>query len=159
MWLDEKTAIIGRGLRTNDAAIVQIANLLNGLGIELIAVDMPFGSMHFMGMLRIVDRDLAICWPRRTPHRCVTLLRELGFRVVFPDFQDDQTSYRGINFVTLGPRRILMVAGLNSIQNEFEKLGIECLSCPTDELSRAAGNVGCLTGVLARDQKRVVISG
>ena len=26
MWLDEKTAIIGRGLRTNDAAIAQIAN-------------------------------------------------------------------------------------------------------------------------------------
>jgi arginine deiminase len=159
MWLDEKTAIIGRGLRTNDAAIAQIANLLNALGIELIAVDMPFGSMHFMGMLRIVDRDLAICWPRRTPHRCVTLLRELGFRVVFPDFQDDQPSYRGINFVTLGPRRILMVAGLHSIQNEFEKLGIECLSCPTDELSAAAGNVGCLTGVLARDQKRDAISG
>jgi len=151
--------MIGRGLRTNDAAIAQIANLLNALGIELIAVDMPFGSMHFMGMLRIVDRDLAICWPRRTPHRCVTLLRELGFQVVFPDFQDDQTSYRGINFVTLGPRRILMVAGLNSIQDEFEKLGIECLSCPTDELSRAAGNVGCLTGVLSRDQQALAISG
>ena len=59
-----------------------------------------------------------------------------------------------MNFVTLGPRRILMVAGLTSFQNEFEKLGIECLSCPTDELSRAAGNVGCLTGVLARDQQQ-----
>ncbi|MDC1286718.1 arginine deiminase-related protein [Gammaproteobacteria bacterium] len=153
MWLDEKTAMIGRGLRTNDAAITQIGNLLSGLGIDLIAVDMPFGSMHFMGMLRIVDHDLAICWPRRTPHRCVTLLRELGYRVIFPGFHDDQTSYRGINFVTLGPRRILMVAGLPSIQDEFEKLGIDCLTCPTDELSRAAGNVGCLTGVLWREQQ------
>ena len=155
MWLDEKTAMIGHGLRTNDAAIAQIGNLLNGLGIELIAVDMPFGSMHFMGMLRIVDRDLAICWPRRTPHRCVTILRELGYRVVFADFHDDQNSYRGINFVTLDARRILMVAGLTSLQNEFEKLGIECLTSPTDELSRAAGNVGCLTGVLCREQQAV----
>jgi len=154
MWLDENTAMIGRGLRTNDAAITQIGNLLNGLGIELIAVDMPFGSMHFMGMLRIVDRDLAICWLRRTPHRCVTRLRELGYQVMFPDFQDDQASYRGINFVTLGPRRILMVAGLTTLQDEFEKLGIECLTCPTDELSRAAGNVGCLTGVLWREQQQ-----
>jgi N-dimethylarginine dimethylaminohydrolase len=154
MWLDEKTAMIGRGLRTNDAAIAQIGNLLDGLGIDLIAVDMPFGSMHFMGMLRIVDRDLAICWPRRTPHRCVTRLRELGYQVVFPDFHDDQASYRGINFVTLGPRRILMVAGLTALQDEFEKLGIDCLTCPTDELSRAAGNVGCLTGVLWREQQQ-----
>ena len=159
MWLDEKTAMIGRGLRTNDVAILQIGNLLSGLGIELIAVDMPFGSMHFMGMLRIVDRDLAICWPRRTPHRCVTQLRELGYQVIFPDFHDDQASYRGINFVTLGPRRILMVAGLTSLQDEFEKLGIDCLTCPTDELSRAAGNVGCLTGVLWRDQQQAAHSG
>jgi len=159
MWLDQNTAMIGRGLRTNDAAITQIGNLLNGLGIELIAVDMPFGSMHFMGMLRIVDRDLAICWPRRTPYRCVTQLRELGYRVIFPDFHDDQASYRGINFVTLGPRRILMVAGLSSLQDEFEKLGIECLTCPTDELSRAAGNVGCLTGVLRREQQQATQTG
>jgi len=151
MWLDETTAMIGRGLRTNDAAIEQIGALLARLGVELIAVDMPFGSMHFMGMLRIVDRDLAICWPRRTPHRCVMLLRELGYNVVFPDLHDDQRSYRGINFVTLGPRRILMVAGLHALQAEFEKLGIECLTCPTDELSLAAGNVGCLSGVLWRD--------
>jgi N-dimethylarginine dimethylaminohydrolase len=155
MWLDEKTAMIGRGLRTNDAAIEQIGSLLAGLGIELIAVDMPFGSMHFMGMLRIVDRDLAICWPRRTPHRCVTRLRELGYQVVFPEFRDDQPSYRAINFVTLGPRRILMVAGLSEFQDKFERLGIECLTSPTDELSRAAGNIGCLTAVLWRESLQV----
>jgi N-dimethylarginine dimethylaminohydrolase len=151
MWLDEKTAMIGRGLRTNEAAIEQIGSLLAGLGIDLVAVDMPFGSMHFMGMLRIVDRDLAICWPRRTPHRCVTLLRDLGYHVVFPEFRDDQPSYRAINFVTLGPRRILMVSGLNEFRNEFEKLGIECRTSPTDELSRAAGNIGCLSAVLWRE--------
>ena len=154
MWLDEKTAMIGRGLRTNDDAIEQIGSLLARFGIDLIAVDMPFGSMHFMGMLRIVDRDLAICWPRRTPHRCVERLRELDYQVLFPEFRDDQSSYRAINFVTLGPRRILMVAGLDEFQAEFEKHGIECLTSPTDELSRAAGNIGCLTAVLWRETAR-----
>jgi len=152
MWIDETTAMIGRGLRTNDAAIVQIEALLAGMGIELIAVDMPFGTMHFMGMLRIVDRDLAICWPRRTPHRTVRLLQDRGYTVKFPAFADDQESHRGINFVTLGPGRILMVSGLSEIQSAYESLGIECLTCPTDELSKAAGNVGCLTGVLQREQ-------
>jgi len=151
MWIDETTAMIGRGLRTNDAAIIQIEALLAGMNIELIAVDMPFGTMHFMGMLRIVDRDLAICWPRRTPHRTVRLLQERGYAVKFPAFADDQQSHRGINFVTLGPRRILMVSGLSEIQSFYESLGIECLTCPTDELGKAAGNVGCLTGVLRRE--------
>lgn len=152
MWIDESTAMIGRGLRTNDEAIAQIETLLAGMNIELIAVDMPFGTMHFMGMLRIVDRDLAIGWPRRTPHRTVRLLQERGYRVKFPAFADDQESHRGINFVTLGPRRILMVSGLSEIQSTYEGFGIECLTCPTDELSRAAGNVGCLTGILQREQ-------
>lgn len=151
MWIDAATAIIGRGLRTNDAAIAQIQALLDELGVELITVDSPFGIMHFMSLLRIVDRDLAICWPRRTPHRCVRLLQERGYEVSFPPFADDAASYRGINFVTLGPRRILMVDGLPEVRGWFEKLGIECLVTPTDELTRAAGNVGCLTGVLHRE--------
>ena len=151
MWIDAGTAIVGRGLRTNDAAIAQLANLFAELGVELVAVDSPFGIMHFMGLLRIVDRDLAICWPRRTPYRCVRLLEERGYRVAFPPFADDADSYRGINFVTLGPRRILMVDGLPELRGWYEKLGIECLPTPTDELTRAAGNVGCLTGVLQRE--------
>jgi N-dimethylarginine dimethylaminohydrolase len=154
MWIDAKTAMIGRGLRTNDQAIGQIETLLGELDIDLIAVDMPFGIMHFMSLLRIVDHNLAICWPRRTPHRTVRVLQERGYEVKFPPFGDDQQSHRGINFVTLGPRRILMVEGLPKVQAYLEELGIECLTCPTDELAKAAGNVGCLSGVLQRKQSR-----
>jgi len=152
MWIDEKTAMIGRGLRTNQAAIMQIEQLLSELGIELIAVDSPYGIMHFMSLLRIVDSDLAICWPRRTPFATVTALREHGYKVEFPPFEDDQASYRGINFVTLGARRIMMVGNLPKVQSYFEGLGIECLTTSTDELTKAAGNVGCLTGILLREK-------
>jgi len=152
MWLDEKTAMIGRGLRTNQEAITQIEHLLSELGVELIVVDSPYGIMHFMSLLRIVDSNLAICWPRRTPFATVSALRERGYEVIFPPFADDQASYRGINFVTLGPKRILMVANLPEVQGYFEGLGIECLTTSTDELTRAAGNVGCLTGILHREK-------
>ena len=151
MWIDESMAMISRGPRTNASAIEQIRSLLGEIGTELVAVDIPFGTMHFMGMFRIADRDLAICWPRRTPHHCVQVLRERGYEVAFPPFDDDQASHRGINFVTLGPRRILMVGDLPQVQSYYESLGIECLTAPTDELGKAAGNVGCLTGVLARE--------
>ena len=80
-------------------------------------------------------------------------LRDHGYQVLFPPFTDDQDSYRGINFVTLGPRKILMVGGLPELQSWFEQAGIECLTTPTDELSRAAGNVGCLTGILSREME------
>jgi N-dimethylarginine dimethylaminohydrolase len=150
MWLDEKTAMIGRGHRTNQAAIDQITTVLAEIGCETLAVDMPYGTMHFMGMLRIADRDLAICWPRRTPLATVRALAERGYEVVCPPYEDDAESYRAMNFVTLGPRKIMMAAGLTKFQPFFEQHGIDCVTVATDELSKAAGNIGCLTGVLGR---------
>jgi N-dimethylarginine dimethylaminohydrolase len=153
MWLDEKTAMIGRGHRTNQAAIEQITTVLAEIGCDTIAVDMPYGTMHFMGMLRIADRDLAICWPRRTPVATVKALEARGFEVICPPYEDDAESYRAMNFVTLGPRKIMMAAGLTNFQPFFEQHGIDCVTVATDELSKAAGNIGCLTGVLGRVTK------
>lgn len=151
MWLDEHTAMIGRGHRTNQEAIDQITTVLAEIGCETIPVDMPFGTMHFMGMLRTLDRNLAVCWPRRTPLATVRALQDRGYNVIFPPYEDDSASYRAMNFVTLGPRKILMVAGLAKYQDFLEEHQIECVPVVTDELSKAAGSVGCLTGVLARD--------
>jgi N-dimethylarginine dimethylaminohydrolase len=151
IWLDERTAMIGRGHRTNQAAINQITTVLAEIGCETLAVDLPYGTMHFMGMLRIADSNLAICWPRRTPLATVRALQERGYEVVCPPCEDDAQSYRAMNFVTVAPRKILMVAGLPKFQPFFEDLGIDCIPVQTDELSKAAGNIGCLTGILERE--------
>ena len=151
MWLDPTTALLGRGHRTNPLAVEQITAALSEIGCRVIAVDMPFGTMHLMGMLRIADRDLAICWPRRTPHAAVVALQERGYRVVFLPDRSEAEANRALNFVTLGPRRILMVAGNPATQALFESEGIDCTCLETKELSKAAGNIGCLTGILERE--------
>ncbi len=151
IWLDAGNAIIGRGLRTNQAAIEQIQQLCRDIGINLTAVDMPYGTMHLMGMMRIADRDLAIAWPRRTPHAAVTLLRDKGFRVEFLPDVDAAQANRALNFVTLGPGKILMPGGNDLTRNWYEDLGIEVIETPMFELRKAAGAVGCLTGVVERD--------
>ncbi|MGH6875305.1 MAG: dimethylarginine dimethylaminohydrolase family protein, partial [Aestuariivirgaceae bacterium] len=151
MWLDAKTVVIGRGLRTNDDGIRQVAGTLAEIGVSAIAVDLPYGTMHLMGMLRIIDRDLAVGWPRRTPYACVAALRTRGYHVAFiPDELEAQRG-RAMNFVTLGPRKILMVEGCPQAQALYEGLGVHCITTPAHELSKAAGAVGCLTAVLHRD--------
>jgi len=152
MWLDPGTVIIGRGLRTNEEGIRQVSAVLGRSGVEVIAVDMPFGTMHLMGMLRIADRDLAIVWPRRTPHAAVAALRSRGYEVAFLPDEDDAVINRAINFVTLGPRRILMVDGSPVARRFYQSHGIDCLTAAADELVKAAGAVGCLTGVIERDR-------
>lgn len=151
MWLDPKTVIVGRGLRTNQEAIDQIASALAEMDVSTIAVDMPFGTMHLMGMLRIVDRDLALAWPRRTPHAAVVALRGRGCEVAFIPSEEEATDNRSLNLVTLGPRKVLTVADNPVTQRFYEKLGVECVTAPAAELGKAAGAIGCLTGVLERE--------
>ena len=154
-WLDPGTVLIGRGLRTNRAGADQLHALLKEMGVSVITVDLPAGAMHLMGLLRVADRDLAIAWPRRTPAAAIEALRERGIRVAFiPAEAEARAEVQGgmaLNFVTLGPRRILMVDGNPAAQAFFEAHGIECLRVAADELAKAAGAVGCLTGVLWRD--------
>ncbi len=150
MWLDPKTVLIGRGLRTNAAGADQVAATLAEIGVNAIIADMPYGTMHLMGMLRIADRDLAIAWPRRTPFSAVEALRARGYQVAFLPSGDDAVVNRALNFVTLSPRKILMVAGVPLVQDFYEDLGVTCVTVEADELVKAAGAIGCLSGVLHR---------
>ncbi len=151
MWLDAETALLGRGLRTNDAAVDQIERVLDAVDATLTVVDLPVATMHLMGMLRIFDANLAIAWPGRTPHRAVELLRDLGLRVALvPEGIDPREIGTGLNAVTLAPRRILMPAECPAMRAFYEGLGVAVVETPMEELRKAAGAVGCLTGVLAR---------
>ena len=151
MWLDPETVVIGRGLRTNDSAIRQITAVLAEMDVTAIAVDMPYGTMHLMGMLRFADKDLAIAWPRRTPFAAVEALRARGYQVAFLPDEHEPSQNRAFNFVTLGPRKILMVGENPTTQAFYESLGIECVAVPASELAKAAGAIGCLTGVVERE--------
>lgn len=151
MWLDPQTVILGRGLRTNDEGAAQVTTVLREMGVDVVQVDLPFGTMHLMGMLRIVDRDLAIGWPTRLAHRAVDALRERGYHVAWLPDENEARKGAPFNFVTLGPREIVMAAGNPVTQSFYEEHGITCRTVKVDELAKAAGAIGCLTGVLQRD--------
>jgi len=151
LWLNPQTVLLGRGLRTNDAGAAQVSAVLHEMGVSTIQIDLPYGTMHLMGMLRIVDRDLAIAWPTRLAHRGVEALRGRGYEVAWlPDEREARDEF-ALNFVTLGPREVLMAAGNPATQAFLEQHGIICHTVEIGELGKAAGAIGCLTGVLWRD--------
>ena len=151
MWLTPDRALVADGLRTNPDGRAQVAATLQELGVETIPVGLPFGAMHLMGALRIVDQDLALAWPGRVPFAAVRALREHGYQVHFlPDEKETRQGF-ALNVVTLAPRKILMPAGNPVTQRFYESLGIECITVQVDELAKAAGAIGCLTGVLHRE--------
>jgi N-dimethylarginine dimethylaminohydrolase len=151
MWLAPDRAVIGLGLRTNAEAARRIGGLLGEMGATLEAVDLPVATMHLMGMLRILAPDLAVVRPRRTPHRAVAMLREHGHEVAtVPEGLAEAEVNTGLNAVTLAPQRVLMPAGLPGMAAFYRGLGVETVETPVAELRKAAGAVGCLTGIVHR---------
>jgi arginine deiminase len=153
LWIDPQTALVATGLRTNVEGAAQVATLLREMGIEVIQVGLPYGAMHLMGTLRFADRDLAIAWPGRVPYAAVEALRVRGYSVLF--IPDAVEAVRGmaLNFVTLGPRQIVMADGNPVTQAFYEDAGITCQMVEVDEILKAAGGIGCATGILEREAK------
>lgn len=151
-WLDAGTVLLATGLRTNAEGAAQVAGLLREMGVEVVSAGLPYGAMHLMGTLRFAGPDLALAWPGRVPYAAVEALRSRGYRLLFlPNASGDETVRRvALNFVTLGPQHILMAAGSGAAQRFFESAGIRCETVAVGELVKAAGGIGCLSGILER---------
>ena len=153
-WINSDTVVLGTGLRTNSEGATQVTSLLHEMGVEVIRVGLPYGTMHLMGTFRVVDRDLAICWRNRIPSATIKALREHGHTVVFLPNAEEAIHGMALNFVTLGPQQILMPSGNPKTQSFYENLGINCVTVEVNELHKAAGGIGCLTGVLKRKSSK-----
>jgi arginine deiminase len=150
-WIDPQTVLLATGLRTNHEGAAQVTSLLQEMAVDVIPVGLPYGTMHLMGQLRFADRDLAFAWPGRVPHAAVEALRARGYTVLFLPHETEARHGMALNFVTLGPRRILMAAGNPSTRAFYGEAGIDCLTVGVDQLVKAAGGIGCLTGILHRE--------
>jgi len=72
VWLDEGTAVVGRGYRTNDEGIRQLKEFLSETAKELIVVPLPHWRgptdvFHLMSVLSPIDRDLALVYSPLLP--------------------------------------------------------------------------------------------
>lgn len=151
-WIDSGTMIIGTGLRTNAEGATQVTSILHEMDVDVFTVRLRHGTMHLMGTLRFIDRDLAVSWQAKVSNATVKVLRDHGYTVSFIPDDAEATHGMALNFVTLGPKRILMPAGNPKTQSFYENMGINCETVEVNELHKAAGGIGCLTGVLKRKE-------
>jgi arginine deiminase len=150
MWLDPRTVLLGVGLRTNPTGADQVAGVLADMDVDVITVELPPETMHLMGQLRIVDRDLAYYWEGRFPADVLRVLAERGLEAKpFPDVHEAEQR-AAHNFVTLAPRSILMPDACPVSRAAFEADGVTCRTTAIDEIVKATGGIGCLTGILRR---------
>jgi N-dimethylarginine dimethylaminohydrolase len=152
IWVDEQLCFLAEGLRTNEEGADQVERVLREIGVaEVVRVGLPHGAMHLDGLLAIIDRDLAVVWPRRTPFKVVNTLRRRGFRFLEVDDEREAQDCLPMNFVALAPGEILLPAGATAMQHKYEESGVRCHVVDIGECIKAGGGIHCMTGFLKRD--------
>ncbi len=152
MWLDERTLLVGIGYRTNEAAVPALEAAFPG--VEVVSFDLPHWNgagevMHLMSFVSLLDRDLALVYPRIAPVRLMHLLKEHGLELV--EVPDAEFETQGPNVLALGPRRALALEGNPETRRRMERAGVEVVVYRGDEISKKGdGGPTCLTRPLLR---------
>lgn len=148
-WLNSETAVVGRGIRVNDEAIEQLAEVLNRQGVDLMVVDLPAYSIHIDGWMLMVDKDLCLLDPRGLPYTFLEDLKDLGIRTI--EMTPDDNSWI-VNGLAVRPGRVLMPEGISEgTAEELDKHGVEIVTVPYDKVQRNGGGIHCSTCPLIRD--------
>ena len=152
IWLDERTLLVGRGYRTNDEGIRQLAEALPG--VDVIPFDLPHlrGSgdvLHLMSLLSPLDADLAVAYLPLMPVRLVELLQERGIEVI--EVTNEEFETMGPNVLALAPRVALALEGNDETRRRMERAAVDVRVYRGDEISRKGdGGPTCLTRPLLR---------
>jgi N-dimethylarginine dimethylaminohydrolase len=155
LWLDDRTLVIGRTLRTNRSGAAQVADAVAGSGIDVHVVDMPWWTgpdhcLHLLSVISPVDADLAVIYRPLLPAGLWELLRDRGIEAV--DVPEEEWPTLGPNVLALGPREAVILAG-----NERTAGGLEAAGCTVHRFDGAevavkgSGGPTCLTRPLLRD--------
>ena len=151
-WVDRDLCFLAEGLRTNEEGANQVERMLREIGVrDVVRVGLPYGAMHLDGLLSLVDRDLAVVWPRRTPFKVVQTLRARGFRLIEVEDEAETQACLPMNGVAVAPGEIVVPAGGTAMLARYAEAGVVCHVVEVGELIKAGGGIHCMTGFLKRD--------
>jgi arginine deiminase len=143
--------ILGRGLRTNAVGVAQITNVLAEMGVTVIPVDLPFRHHASHGHVAHCGSGSGDGLSSTVGVSGVEALRERGYQIAFLPDEHEAHHRSAHNYVTVGPREILMSGNCPVTQAFYESHGITCHTVDVSELRKAAGAIGCLSGILQRE--------
>jgi N-dimethylarginine dimethylaminohydrolase len=157
VWVDRSTLAVGRGVRTNQAGIQQLANLLTPLSIAVYGFDLPLwqgeeACLHLMSVISPLADDLALVYAPLLPAAFWQMLRERGIRLVEGD-ADEFVASNGLslNVLPTAPRQVIAVAGFPKTKAAMEAAGCTVETFEADALCIACeGGPTCLTRPVLR---------
>lgn len=157
VWVDAQTLAIGRGVRTNEAGIRQVAAILAPHGIEVLGFDLPLwqgeeACLHLMSVISPLADDLALVHAPLLPAAFWQLLKARGITLVEGDAGEFRASNGlSLNVLPTAPREVIAVAGFPKTKAAMEAAGCTVSVFDAEALCIACeGGPTCLTRPILR---------
>lgn len=156
-WLDAATLAVGRGFRTNQSGIDQMAEIVGPIGITLDVYDLPYhlgpeACLHLMSVVSALDADLALVHPPLMPTALYQRMIEMGYTLLeAPADEFDASLGLNLNVLATGPRQVIAVDGFPGTLQLMRDAGCEVTTFVADQLCiPCEGGPTCLTRPLLR---------
>ncbi|MFK8022751.1 MAG: dimethylarginine dimethylaminohydrolase family protein [Ilumatobacter sp.] len=157
-WLDSNTLAVGRGFRTNQSGIEQMAAIVESLGITVEAFDLPYhlgpeACLHLMSVVSPLDVDLALVHPPLMPTALHQRMTELGYTLLeAPSEEFDASLGLNLNVLATAPRKVIAISGFDGTLALMRGAGCTVSTFDADALCiPCEGGPTCLTRPLVRD--------
>jgi N-dimethylarginine dimethylaminohydrolase len=154
VWLDAHTLLVGRGYRTNAAAIDQLRALLGPRGVDVVGLDLPHyqgpdAVLHLMSVISPISYDLAVVYEHLAPVALIELLDERGISRITVDEEEMLT--QGGNILAVAPGEVVLAAGNDKVRTKLLAAGVTVHEfAGTDVAVKGDGGPTCLTQPLWR---------
>lgn len=151
LWLRPGLMAVGRSLRTNQAGISQLSELV---AEEVLVFDVPFDRgpsecLHLMSVLSPVADDLAVIETARLPSGLWSLLGDLGIRTL--EVPESEIDTLGANILAIAPGIVVMLDANPGMRARLTGEGVEVHTFSGSEIClNGSGGPTCLTRPLRR---------
>ncbi len=148
LWLNETTAAVSIGHRSNHEGARQLSEVLKTLGVELLLVDNTGYGLHIDGSLVMLKPDLAMAFIYDLPWWFLDRLKEMGIHILDAVEGD---GWQSVNCLAVSPGRVIMPASAERSAGKLIRAGIEVIPIEYDEIPKGGGGIHCSTLPLVRD--------
>ena len=158
VWVDSSTLAIGRGVRSNQAGIEQVAAMLAPHGVSVLGFDLPLGNgadacLHLMSVISPLDEKLALVYAPMLPVAFWQLLNDRGYTLLEAP-ADEFLASNGLNLnvLPLTPGDVIMVDGFPKTRALMEAANCRVRVFEADALCiPCEGGPTCLTRPVWRE--------
>jgi N-dimethylarginine dimethylaminohydrolase len=154
VWLDPRTLLVGSGYRTNQAGISQMRELLSPVGIDVIAVPLPYGPgpsacLHLMSLMSMLDERTVLVDLPWLAVETVELLKDRSLRLLEIDYAERDSL--ACNVLSLGEGRLIALQENSRTNQRMRDAGFDVRTFPGSEVCiNGSGGPTCLTRPLLR---------